>query len=97
MFEINTDYGYFIHLAKCALNGERPKEKPPEVSFDVVFQIARRHGMQGLLWYSIEQLKYKPDNDLVSLWYSDYGVFLRQTAYQEMELDSLCYLFTSNA
>ena len=96
MFEINTDYGYFIHLAKCALNGERPKEKPPEVSFDVVFQTARRHGMQGLLWYSIEQLKYKPDNDLVSLWYSDYGVFLRQAAYQEMELDSLCYLFTSN-
>lgn len=96
MFEINTDYGYFIHLAKCALNGEKPKEKPPEVSFDIVYQIARRHGMQSLLWYGVEQLNMKPDNELMSLWYSDYGVFLRQTAYQDMELDSLCYLFTSN-
>ena len=50
MLDINTDYGYFLHLAKCALNDLQPKEKPPEVIFENIFQIARRHSVPNLLW-----------------------------------------------
>lgn len=95
MFDINTDYGYFLHLAKCALNGTQPKEKPPEVLFENVFLIARRHSVQNILWYSIEKLNNKPSAELLSQWYSDYGVLLRQTAYQEMEIEHLTHIFTS--
>lgn len=95
MFDINTDYGYFLHLAKCALNGTQPKEKPPEVLFENVFLIARRHSVQNILWYSIEKLNNKPSAELLSQWYSDYGVLLRQTAYQEMEIERLTHIFTS--
>ena len=95
MFDINTDYGYFLHLAKCALNGTQPKVKPPEVLFENVFLIARRHSVQNILWYSIEKLNNKPSAELLSQWYSDYGVLLRQTAYQEMEIERLTHIFTS--
>ncbi len=95
MFDINTDYGYFLHLAKCALNGTQPKEKPPEVVFENVYLIARRHSVPNLLWYSVEKLNNKPSTELLSQWYSDYGVLLRQTAYQEMEIERLTHIFTS--
>lgn len=95
MFDINTDYGYFLHLVKCALNGTQPKEKPPEVVFENVFLIARRHSVSNILWHSIEKLNNKPSTDLLTQWYSDYGVLLRQAAYQEMEIERLTHIFTS--
>lgn len=95
MFEINTDYGYFLHLAKCALNDLQPKEKPPEVIFENVFQISRRHSLSNLLWYGVEKLNNKPSPELMAQWYSDYGVLLRQAAYQEMETEKLTHIFTS--
>lgn len=95
MLELNTDYGYFLHLVKCAVNSTQPKEKPPEVIFENVFQIARRHSLSNLLWYSIEKLNNKPDTELLAKWFSDYGVMLRQTAYQEMEIENLIHIFTS--
>ncbi|WP_455493158.1 nucleotidyltransferase family protein [Eubacterium sp.] len=95
MLDINTDYGYFLHLAKCALNDLQPKEKPPEVIFENVFQIARRHSVPNLLWYSIEKLNHKPSPELMTQWFSDYGLLLRQTAYQELEAERLTHIFTS--
>lgn len=95
MLDINTDYGYFLHLAKCALNDLQPKEKPPEVIFENVFQIARRHSVPNLLWYSIEKLNHKPSPELMTKWFSDYGLLLRQTAYQELEAERLTHIFTS--
>ena len=95
MLDINTDYGYFLHLAKCALNDLQPKEKPPEVIFENVFQIARRHSVPNLLWYSIEKLNHKPSPELMTQWFSDYGLLLRQTAYQELEAERLTHFFTS--
>ncbi|WP_448900895.1 nucleotidyltransferase family protein [Eubacterium sp.] len=95
MLDINTDYGYFLHLAKCALNDLQPKEKPPEVIFENVFQIARRHSVPNLLWYSIEKLNHKSSPELMTQWFSDYGLLLRQTAYQELEAERLTHIFTS--
>ena len=94
MLDINTDYGYFLHLAKCALNDLQPKEKPPEVIFENIFQIARRHSVPNLLWYSIEKLNHKPSPELMTQWFSDYGLLLRQTAYQELEAERLTHIFT---
>lgn len=95
MLEFNSPKGYFVHLTKCALKGIAPAEKPDNVTFEEVFEIARKQKVTNLLWDVISKLENKPCPDLFEQWMTDYAMFLNQTALQEIELENLIGVFTS--
>lgn len=95
MFDINTTQGYFLNLAKCALKGEQPAEKPSEVDFEAVYNFALQRSAVGLVWHSIKKLNNKPDPEKLREWYLSYSVnTLYLTASQEIELEKLISEFT---
>lgn len=59
---------YVIHLVKCALKDEQPKEKPEHLSWDELFQFASIHMIANMIWYSIDKLKVKPESELWKKW-----------------------------
>lgn len=95
MLEFNSPKGYFIHLTKCALKGITPDEKPENVAFEEIFEIARNQKVTNLLWETVLKLKNKPCSELLDKWQIDYAVFLNQTALQDIELENLIGIFTS--
>lgn len=95
MYDILTTKGYFLHLAKCALKNEQPLEKPDEVLFEDVYDLAVKHSCANLLWYAVEKLNNLPNADLMSRWVTSYGVYVNHTAYQEMELEKLHDIFSN--
>lgn len=95
MLDFNSPKGYFIHLTKCALKGITPNEKPDGVSFEEIFEIARKQKVTNLLWETVLKLKNKPSAQLLEKWQTDYALFLNQAALQEIELENLIGIFTS--
>ncbi len=59
---------YVIHLAKCALKNENPKEKPENLSWDKIFSLADNHMIANMIWYSVDRLKSKPETELWKKW-----------------------------
>ena len=59
---------YVIHLIKCALKNEQPKEKPENLSWDKIFSLATKHMIANMIWYSVEKLKLKPETELWTKW-----------------------------
>ena len=59
---------YVIHLAKCALKNECPKEKSEHLLWSEIFRLADRHMIANLIWYSVNKLTGKPDSELWKKW-----------------------------
>ena len=59
---------YLIHLLESVLKGSRPQEKPEEVFFGELFQLAQFHSVANIAWYGIEQLKVMPEDPLSAQW-----------------------------
>ncbi|MDE6664729.1 MAG: nucleotidyltransferase family protein [Ruminococcus sp.] len=59
---------YVIHLIKCALKNEQPKEKPENLSWDKIFYLADKHMTVNMIWYSVNKLTSKPDSELWKKW-----------------------------
>ena len=94
MIDSNSAKGYFVHLVKCALKGEKPNEIPNGVTFEEIYSIANNQKVSNMLWECVSSLDTKPTGQLSVKWQTDYGVLLNQAVYQEMELESLIELFT---
>lgn len=59
---------YVIHLVKCALKNEQPKEKPENLSWGKIFSLANKHMIANMIWYSVNKLIVKPDSELWKKW-----------------------------
>ncbi len=67
-FPVASEYGYLIHLLRCAIHGERPEELPEGMSFETVYQYAMKHDVANLAFYGVEQLQRKPEAELYAKW-----------------------------
>lgn len=78
---------YLIKLLKGVLLSEEIEEKPRDVSFEEVFQIARAHSVANLSYYSISKLREKPEKNLLKIWKQEYllGILKDNTQFQELE------------
>ena len=94
MFVLNSDEGYFIHLLKCALKDEQPKEKPEEVGWGRVFEIALKQNAANLAWFSIEKLNSRPPAELYNEWQQVYAKAASKCLKQMMEIEFLADEFT---
>lgn len=95
MYNINSDEGYFLHLLKTALKDEQPEEKPDEVKWERVFEIALRQDAANLAWFGIEKLNNKPPAELYDEWQQVYAKAASKCLKQMMESDLLSEAFVS--
>lgn len=59
---------YLIHLLSCALKGLKPCEKPYDISYKELLQLAEFHSVANLAYYAIEKLEDKPEAKLLKEW-----------------------------
>lgn len=93
---INTNDRYLIHLLYSVLHGERPKEKPENVSFNGVYSLAMFHKVANMAFYAIEQLDTKPESELMNQWRETRDKAIVQDIIQRKEKTALCELFSKN-
>lgn len=86
---------YLIHLIRSVLHSEKPEEKPVEVSFEQVYELAKFHCVEGIAFYGIEQLTVKPDHQLFEEWKANRDGNIIKTFNQLAELDKISERLTS--
>lgn len=65
---VHTNSSYLIHLIGCALNNTSPEELPENVTWEDVYRLAKYHSIDNLVFYSIEKLEKKPNEELYKKW-----------------------------
>lgn len=61
---------YLTALLRAELWGEQPPEKPEDVSFEELYWLAKRHGLETMSYDAVSKLKMLPEDDLLSHWRS---------------------------
>ena len=59
---------YLIHLIKCALDDKISEELPQGVAWNDVYKLAKFHSIDNLVFYSVEKLSKKPNEELYKKW-----------------------------
>ncbi len=65
---IHTNSSYLIHLIGCALDNTSPEELPENVTWQDIYKLAKYHSVENLVFYSVEKLEKKPDEELYKRW-----------------------------
>lgn len=79
---LKNEYDYLIHLIYCALHNEQPLEKPNNILFEKVFEIAKEHEVANITFVSVEKLNNKPNQELYKKWKIQYAFSIQRNAYQ---------------
>ncbi len=62
------EFDYLIHLVRCAIHNEQPRQFPEDLDLQRVFEWGVYHQVANIAFYSIEKLEKKPDAALYSQW-----------------------------
>lgn len=65
---VNANSSYLIHLVDCSLADTIPEELPPNVTWKEIYKLAKHHSIDNLIFYSVEKLTKKPDEELYKKW-----------------------------
>jgi len=68
MTPIKNEYDYLIHLLRCAVRNEQPTQVPEGISLEAVYKLAIEHDVANIAYISIERLKDKPSDELMTRW-----------------------------
>lgn len=63
----NSDY--LIELLKAVINKEIPKEKPEDVDWTELLNLAVYHKVEEMVFYAISQLQNKPEGEVAKAWF----------------------------
>lgn len=86
---VNANISYLIHLIGCALDNTIPEELPQDVTWKDVYQLAKYHSIDNLMFYSIEKLAKKPDEELYKKWMESRDKAIFKGITQLYERDSI--------
>lgn len=64
----NSDY--LIELLKAVINNEVPKEKPEDVDWTELLELAVYHKVEEMVFYGISKLRNKPEGDEAKAWFA---------------------------
>ena len=84
---------YLLKLLRSALNGITPEEKPANVKWEQLFNMAKKHGVSALCLYSIRKLNYRPDDELYRKWENKNAMLLTKCINQEHEFAAITECF----
>ena len=90
------DYEYLIHLLYCYVNNSAPIEKPREVSFKNVYNLAKLHEVADIAYTSVEKLKNKPNEELLNEWKLSYYFAAQRDIRQTMDRENVLGVLHSN-
>ncbi|MBG9368168.1 nucleotidyltransferase family protein [Streptococcus sp. NLN64] len=85
---------YLVSLLGSVLKGEKPMEKPAELTFEEIYQFAKFHCIEGISFYAIEQLERQPSESLLREWEANRDGNIIKTMNQMAELERLSQLFS---
>lgn len=85
---------YTISLLRSVFEGQQPQEKPVAIGFEEVYNFAKFHCVEGMLFYAIEQLQEQPEPQLYQEWQANRDGNIIKTMNQLAELDSLSELLS---
>lgn len=85
---VNANISYLIHLISCALDNTVPEELPENVVWKDIYELAKYHSINNLIFYSVEKLAKKPDEALYKEWKEsrDKAIFKGITQLYERDL-----------
>ncbi len=85
---VHTNSSYLIHLIGCALNNTSPEELPENVTWEDIYRLAKYHSIDNLVFYSIEKLEKKPNEELYKKWMEsrDKAIFKGITQLYERDI-----------
>lgn len=85
---------YLIHLLKCGLSGDKPDEKPENISFEDIFRLAKKHSVANLAYYAVERLDEQPLQPLAGKWREVRDKAIAKGITQLYERDMVIEAFT---
>lgn len=91
--DISTLGDYVTHLSVCAICGKAPAEKPQNLSFEEIYDFAKRHMIECSAYYSVEKLQEKCG--FFDKWTKHVSQMSAADAIQRIEFERLCDFFES--
>ena len=67
-----TVSNYLLNLIRATVRNEMPMEKPEDISWQDLFDLAEFHQVQELAFFSIQKLENKPTGEELKLWEDDH-------------------------
>jgi len=92
--EIQKYIDYTIHLIKCSISGDIPKDLPDGMSLDVLFKFCRYHKVENTVYYALKQLGLSEDEMLE--FHRAHLLASIVDANQDVALNEIANLFNEN-
>ena len=80
---------YVTELLRSELLGEQPPEKPKDISFDELYQMAKMHGLETMTYDAVSKLEYRPEPLLWSRWRSSRDANSAKNMVQRSQRDRI--------
>lgn len=95
MYSLKDGY-YLINLIKSVLNNTIAQEKPIDVNFENVYELACAHEVAGISFLGIQKLENKCDKKLYEKWKNKYLLSLERDFEQAVAGDKIESLLSEN-
>lgn len=95
MYTLKDGY-YLINLIKSVLNDTAVQEKPVDVNFENVYELACAHEVAGISFLGVQKLENKCDKDLYEKWKNKYYLGLERDFEQSVAGDKIEKLLFEN-
>ena len=86
---------YLVSLLAAVLGKKQPEEKPEELSFEEIFQMAQAHQVSVMALAAVEQLAIQPEPALLAQWRNTRRMHSEINIAQILELNRLMKVFSS--
>ncbi len=93
---IEAEYFYLVILLKSVINGTEAPEKPENISFERIFQLAQTQSMANMAYYAVEKLSSKPCDELMKKWIDIRDRAVVKDMMQNFELDRISAALSHN-
>lgn len=87
--QMDAEAGYLIHLIRCALHNEAPKEKPQECSWESLWQMARRNNVECTISPAIQKYQGTIPEHIFGKWKNALSYNLNRFLRFEVERESI--------
>lgn len=86
---------YLIELIRYALSGEKAPEKPQGILWEHIFSLSKFHGIDNLVFYSVERLRSQPEGELLRKWRQRRDMAAVKSVTQLAERDKIDAAFSA--
>lgn len=90
------NYAYLLKLLSSAINESSPEEPSEDIDFNFIYKAAKEHNILNTVFYSIERLNKKPEENLYKSWETARNKAFHRSLTQRAEFESIKKAFDEN-